>query len=47
MKTLRDQEEVDEVEPEETLEEEELGEESQANVITMMRKATWKETILI
>ena len=47
MKTLRDQEEVEEVEPEETLEEEELGEEGQANVITIMRKVTWLETILI
>jgi len=47
MKTLRDQEEVEDVEPEETLEEEELGEEGQEDVITMMRKVTWLETILI
>jgi hypothetical protein len=47
MKTLRDQEEVEEVELEETSEEEELGEEGQANVITVMSKATWLETVLI
>jgi hypothetical protein len=47
MKTLRDQEEVKEVEPEESLEEEELGEEGQVNVIIVMRKATWLETVII
>ena len=47
MKTLRDWEEVKEVEPEENLEEEELGEEGQVDVITVMRKAIWLETILI
>jgi hypothetical protein len=47
MKTLRDQEEVEEVESEETSEEEELGEEGQENVITVMRKVTWIEIVLI
>jgi hypothetical protein len=47
MKTLRDQEEVEEVEPEETSEEEELGEEDQEDVITVMRKFSWIETVLI
>ena len=41
MKTLRDQEEVEEVELEETSEEEEMGEEDQADVITVMSKVTW------
>jgi hypothetical protein len=47
MKTLRDQEEVEEVEPEEISEEEELGEEGQAYVIIVMTKVTWIETSLI
>jgi hypothetical protein len=47
MKTLRDREQVEEVESEETSEEEEMGEEGQADVITMMRKVTWIETSLI
>jgi hypothetical protein len=47
MKTLRDWEEVEEVEPEETSEEEELGEEGQEDVITVMRKVTWLEIVLI
>jgi hypothetical protein len=47
MKTLRDQEEVEEVEREEISEEEELGEEGQADVITVMRKVTWLEIVLI
>jgi hypothetical protein len=47
MKTLRDQGEVKEVEPEENLEEEELGEEDQEDVITMMRKVTWLDIVLI
>ena len=47
MKPRRDWEEVEEVELEETWEEEELSEEDQADVITVMRKAIWLETILI
>jgi hypothetical protein len=47
MKTLRDQEEVEEVELEETSEEEELGEEDQEDVITVMRKVSWLEIVLI
>lgn len=47
MKTLRDREEVEEVESEETLKEEELGEEGQAKVITVTSKVTWLETVLI
>ena len=47
MKTLRDREEVKEVELEDILEEEELREEGEADIITVMRKATWLETVLI
>jgi hypothetical protein len=47
MKTLMDQEEFKEVDLEETLEGEELGEEGQENVINLMRKATCLETVLI
>ena len=47
MKTLRDQEEVEEVEPEETLEEGELGEEDQADATTVMNKVTWPEIVLM
>jgi hypothetical protein len=47
MKTLRDQEEVEEVELEEILEEEELEEEDQADVTTVMNKVTWLEIVLI
>ena len=47
MKPLRDQEEVEEVEPEQTLEEEKLGEEDQVDATTMMSKATWLEIVFI
>jgi hypothetical protein len=47
MKTLRDEEEVEEVDPEEILEEEELGEEGQEYFITMMIKVTWIDIVLI
>jgi hypothetical protein len=46
MQPLRDREEVEEVELEETLEEEELGEEDQVDATIMMRKATWMEIFL-
>ena len=46
MKTRRDQEEVEEVELEETWEEEEPGEEDQVYATTMMRKATLLEIFL-
>jgi hypothetical protein len=39
MKPLRDKEEVKEVEPKDTSEEEESGEEDQADATTVMRKA--------
>jgi hypothetical protein len=47
MKPLRDREEVEEVELEETSEEEEPGEEDQVDATTVMRKAIWLETVLI
>jgi hypothetical protein len=47
MKPLRDREEVQEVEPKETLEEEEPGEEDQEDATTVMSKAIWLETVLI
>jgi hypothetical protein len=47
METLKDQEELEEVELEETSEEEELGEEGQEDFITVMRKVTWLEAVLI
>jgi hypothetical protein len=47
MKTLRDQEEVEEVELEETSKEEEPGEEDKSNVTTLMRKDIWQEIFLI
>jgi hypothetical protein len=47
MKTLRDQEEVEEVDLEDTSEEEEPWEEGQANFINVMSKAIWLETVLI
>jgi hypothetical protein len=47
MKTLRDQEEVKEVEPKDISEEKELGEEGQEDVITFMSKVTWLETFHI
>jgi hypothetical protein len=47
MKPLRDWEEVEEVELEDTSEEEELGEEDQVDVVTMMSKVTWRGIVLI
>jgi hypothetical protein len=47
MKIWRDQEEVEEVEQEETSEEEELGYEDQEDVITVMNKVTWLDIVLI
>jgi hypothetical protein len=47
MKPLRDWEEVEEVELEETSEEEEPGEEDQVDATTVMRKATWLDIFLI
>jgi hypothetical protein len=46
MKTLRDQDEAEEVELAEISEEEELVEEDQVDVITMMNRVTWLETVL-
>jgi hypothetical protein len=47
MKTLRDQDEVEEVELAESSEEEKLAEEEQEDVITVMSRVTWLETVLI
>jgi hypothetical protein len=47
MKPLRDREEVERVELEETSKEEELGEENQVDATTVMSKATWIEIVLI
>jgi hypothetical protein len=47
MKPLKDHEEVEEVDPEETLEEEEPVEEDQADSTTVMSKAIWLDTVLI
>jgi hypothetical protein len=47
MRTLRDQDEVEEVELEEISEEEELVEEDRADVITVMNKVIWLEIVLI
>ena len=47
MKPLKDREEAEEVEPEDTSKEEEPWEEDQADVTTMMSKAIWLETFLI
>jgi hypothetical protein len=47
MKPLRDQEEVEEVEPKDTSEEEELREEDQADATNVMSKAIWLEIVLI
>ena len=47
MKTLRDQDEVEEVELEDILEEEEPAEEDQENVITVMNKVIWIEIFCI
>jgi L-amino acid N-acyltransferase YncA len=44
---LRDREEVEEVELEETSEREELGEEDQVDATIVMRKAKWLEIIII
>jgi hypothetical protein len=47
MKTLREQEEVEEVGLEETLEDEGLGEEGQEYVTILMRRVTWLDIVLI
>ena len=47
MKPLRDREEVEEVEPKETLEEEEPGEEDQVVSTTVTSKATWLDIVFI
>jgi hypothetical protein len=47
MKTLKDQEEVEEVELEEISKEEKLGDKDQEDVITMMNKVTWPDIVLI
>jgi hypothetical protein len=47
MRTLRDQDEVEEVELEETSEEEELEEEDRADATTVMNRVTWLEIVLI
>jgi hypothetical protein len=47
MKTLGDQEEVEEEELENILEEEELEDEDQEYVITEMNKVTWPEIFLV
>jgi hypothetical protein len=47
MKPLRDREEVEEVELEETSEEEELGEEDQVDATIVTSKATWLYIFLI
>jgi hypothetical protein len=47
MKSLRDWEEVEEVELEENSEEEEPGEEDQVGSTTVRIKATWLEIVLI
>ena len=47
MKPLRDHEEVEEVELEETSEEEEMGGEDQSYATTVMRKAIWLKIVLI
>jgi hypothetical protein len=46
MKPLKDWEEAEEVGPEETSEEEELGEEDQVDATTVMRKVTWLGIVL-
>jgi hypothetical protein len=46
MKPLRDWEEVEEVELEETSEEEESGKEDQVDATTVMRKAAWIKIVL-
>jgi hypothetical protein len=47
MKSLRDWEEVKEVDLEDTSEEEEPGEEDQVGSTIVMRKATWIDIFLI
>jgi hypothetical protein len=47
MKPLKDQEEIEEVELEDTLEEEEPGGEDQEDATTFMRKSIWIETVPI
>jgi hypothetical protein len=47
MKTLRDQDEAEEVELVESSEEEKLVEEDREDVITVMSRVTWLETVLI
>jgi hypothetical protein len=47
MKPLRDREEVEEVELQETSEEEEPMEEDQVGATTLMRKETWIDIVLI
>jgi hypothetical protein len=47
MKTLRDKDEVEEVELEDISKEEESVEEDQADVITVMKRVIWLEIVLI